>query len=767
MTFLNALMLFGLVAVAVPVIIHLLHRRRVSTVDFSSVIFIRDHHLQRSRALRLRELLLLLLRTLIVLLLVLAFARPVVEGLAGALMGGSLAQRTAFAIVLDNSYSMGAGRYGDTPFTAARAEAERIIDTMRQGDEGLLILTAAPPGVFPAVPTDRMETLRARLSETEVSERPGDVAGALRLARQKLAGTVSANKGIYLLSDLQRSDWSSVAESEAMASAESPAALYLYAYEAGNVVNAGIDAVSVSEGLLIRNQPEQFVATYTDWTRRTGQAERTGQADWTGRTGQAERTGQNGLAGESEGTGQNGQNGESEGTGQNGQNGQTRRTREVRLVINGETRDSRQVTAEAGGTGSVQFNVVIDTPGRYTGYMELDEDDVAADNRRYFTLNVPDAFGVTAVGRTESRYFIEQVLKPSGGLVTPVDLRTASADVLNSDLYETGVLIVEGGVELTPARLSSLERYVSSGGGVLVFLGEGLDPAGYNHGFFTRVFGCSITGRRGLPGRKTSFHRLDQVDFEHPVFRFDSRSSASLSTGAVRFFASYAVDAGIDARVIARFADGAPAILEGRSGSGRALLIASDVNTGWSDLALRSAFVPFMHRGVRYLHPSVTVAEGGYLAGNPIAQPLVRFPANTELYLDYPSGRTETVHSRIGRNGVTVEIPDTGQPGVYTLRDGADVVQAFAVNPDTRESDLARFTAAEAAGFFGDGTRVVLVDPDGTPDVLRGGTFGAGGRYEIWKSLVVLVMAIMLAEYWLSGSRAGRSAERGSGLKNL
>ena len=748
MTFLNALMLFGLVAVAVPVIIHLLHRRRVSTVDFSSVIFIRDHHLQRSRALRLRELLLLLLRTLIVLLLVLAFARPVVEGLAGALMGGSLAQRTAFAIVLDNSYSMGAGRYGDTPFTAARAEAERIVDTMRQGDEGLLILTAAPPGVFPAVPTDRMETLRARLSETEVSERPGDVAGALRLARQKLAGTVSANKGIYLLSDLQRSDWGSVAESEAMAYAESPAALYLYAYEAGNVVNAGIDAVSVSEGLLIRNQPEQFVATFTDWTGRTGPAERTGQVRLAG------------LAGESEGTGPAGQDGQA------GQAGLTRQTREVRLVINGETRDSRQVTAEAGGTGSVQFNVVIDTPGRYTGYMELDEDDVAADNRRYFTLNVPDAFGVTAVGRTESRYFIEQVLKPSGGLVTPVDLRTASADVLNSDLYESGVLIVEGGVELTPARLSSLARYVSSGGGVLVFLGEGLDPAGYSHGFFTGLFGCSITGRRGQPGRKTSFHRLDQVDFEHPVFRFDSRSSESLSTGAVRFYASYAVDAGIDARVIARFADGAPAILEGRSGSGRALLIASDVNTGWSDLALRSAFVPFMHRGVRYLHPSVTVAEGGYLAGNPIAQPLVRFPANTDLYLDYPSGRTETVHSRIGRNGLTVEIPDTGQPGVYTLRDGADVVQAFAVNPDTRESDLARFTPAEAAGFFGDGTQVVLVDPDGTPDVLRGGTFGAGGRYEIWKSLIVLVMAIMLAEYWLSGSRAGRSAERRSGLNN-
>lgn len=725
MTFLNALMLFGLVAVAVPIILHLFHRQRVSTVDFSSVIFIRNHHLQRSRALRLRELLLLLLRTLIILLLVLAFARPVIEGLAGALLGSSVEQRSVFAIVLDNSYSMGAGRYGDTPFNAARAEAERIVDAMQQGDEGLIILTAAPPEAVPPVPTDRTAALAARLAEAEVSESAGDIDGAVRLARRKLSGIVSANKSIYLLSDLQRSDWEnlaeSVSESASEATSESRAPIYLYPFEAGSVDNASIDEVSVSEGLLIRNQPERFVATFTYRNGVSESAIRTGQA---GQTGQTRRT---------------------------------RRTREVRLVINGLNRDSRQVTAEAGAAGSVQFNVVIDTPGRYTGYVELDEDDVVADNRRYFTLEVPDAFGVTAVGQSESSYFIEQVLRPTGGLVTPVDVQTASADVLNSDLYDTGVLIVDGGVELTSARLSSLERYVSSGGGVLVFLGEGLDPSAYGNGFFTGVFGCSITERRGTPGGKTSFHRMDQVDFEHPVFRFDGRSAESLSTGEARFYASYAVDAGLGARVIARFMDGTPAVLEGRSGSGRALLVASDLNTGWSDLALRSAFVPFMHRSVRYLHPSVTVAEGGHLAGEPIVRPLTDARADAGLYLEYPSGRTETVNARAGRHGITVEVPDTRQPGVYALWDDDSVVQAFAVNPDTRESDLARFTPEEAAGLFGDEADVVIMDPADTPDVPRDGTFGAAGGYEIWKSLIVFAMALILAEYWLSGSRSGRT----------
>lgn len=713
MTFLNVLMLFGLVAVAVPVILHLFHRQRVSTVDFSSVIFIRDHHLQRSRALRLRELLLLLLRTLIVLLLVLAFARPVIEGLAGALLGSSVEQRSVFAIVLDNSYSMGAGRYGDTPFAAARTEAGRILDAMQQGDEGLIILTAAPPEAVPPVPTDRSEVLAARLAEVEVSGNSGDIAGAVRLARRKLSGIVSANKGIYLLSDLQRNDWEnlaeSVSESESAATTESRAPIYLYPFEAGSVDNASIDEVSVSEGLLIRNQPERFVATFTD---RSGDA------------------------------------------------AATDRTREVRLVINGQSRDSRQVAAETGAARSVQFNVVIDTPGRYTGYVELEEDDVAADNRRYFTLDVPDAFGVTAVGQSESRYFIEQVLKPAGGLVTPVDVQTASADVLNSDLFDAGVLIVGGGVELTPARLSSLERYVNSGGGVLVFLGEGLDPVVYGNSFFTGVFGCSITERRGTPGRKNSFHRMEAVDYEHPVFRFDGRNAESLSTGEARFYASYAMEANLGARVIARFMDGTPAVLEGRSGSGRALLVGSDLNTGWSDLALRSAFVPFMHRSVRYLHPSVTVAEGGHLAGRPIVRTMTEMRANADLSLEYPSGRTEAVNARAGRNGITVEVPDTKQPGVYALWDGDAVVQAFAVNPDTRESDLVRFPPAEAAGLFGAGAKVVLMDPAGVPDVPRGGTFGTAGGYEIWKSLIVFAMALMVAEYWLSGSRTGRKMDR-------
>ena len=123
MAFLNIFMLIGLAASAIPLLIHLFHRQRVTTIDFSSILFIKQLHLHQSRALKIRQLLLLILRALIILLAVLAFARPVLEGPMVAWLGTGVHQQTAFTIILDNSYSMSAGGRVGSPFTQARMAA--------------------------------------------------------------------------------------------------------------------------------------------------------------------------------------------------------------------------------------------------------------------------------------------------------------------------------------------------------------------------------------------------------------------------------------------------------------------------------------------------------------------------------------------------------------------------------------------------------------------------------------------------------------------
>src|SRR5436189_4849474 len=103
MSFLNPIMLAGLAAVSVPIIIHLLNRRKFHKVVWAAMRFIQVSVEQNQRRMRIEDLLLLLLRCLLLVLLALALARPALHSGAPDLLGQS---KVTAVIILDNSYSM-------------------------------------------------------------------------------------------------------------------------------------------------------------------------------------------------------------------------------------------------------------------------------------------------------------------------------------------------------------------------------------------------------------------------------------------------------------------------------------------------------------------------------------------------------------------------------------------------------------------------------------------------------------------------------------
>ena len=102
--FLQSYFLYGLLAVSLPVLIHLLNRRKATRVQFSTLFFIRELQKKQMRRLKLRQLILLLLRALVIAMAVMAFARPTIR--SSSFFLGKANVRTAAAIVLDNSMSM-------------------------------------------------------------------------------------------------------------------------------------------------------------------------------------------------------------------------------------------------------------------------------------------------------------------------------------------------------------------------------------------------------------------------------------------------------------------------------------------------------------------------------------------------------------------------------------------------------------------------------------------------------------------------------------
>jgi hypothetical protein len=204
--FTNPWLLAGLAAVGVPVLIHFLTRARPRKIEFPPYQFLLEACAGQQAVHRLRTIVVLTIRSLLVLVLALLFARPFLKP-TGA--DGNVTAASRVVLVLDASLSMRAVQRGVPLFARAQAEAADVLRALPVNSEAAVVLVGATPrAVLPAL----SRNLPA-LHEALVAARPtcemGDPAAALTVAKQLLgegAGT------IYVFSDFQQSNWGSGTE---------------------------------------------------------------------------------------------------------------------------------------------------------------------------------------------------------------------------------------------------------------------------------------------------------------------------------------------------------------------------------------------------------------------------------------------------------------------------------------------------------------------------------------------------------------------------
>lgn len=141
MNFLNPAFLFGLIAAALPIILHILNLRKLKIIEFSSLQFLKEMQKHKIRRVKLKQLLLLLIRTLLVICIVLAFARPVVEGNFAGLETYS---NSSSIIIIDNSFSLDMSDEHGNRWGQCKRAVNDILAGLREGDEVVLIEMASP-----------------------------------------------------------------------------------------------------------------------------------------------------------------------------------------------------------------------------------------------------------------------------------------------------------------------------------------------------------------------------------------------------------------------------------------------------------------------------------------------------------------------------------------------------------------------------------------------------------------------------------------------
>ena len=196
MTFLHPLALLGLAAAGIPALLHLLERRVPPEAEFPPIRYLSEAERQSARRLKLRHLLLLVLRTTLIALIVMAAARPLVRSRGP--VGGEAHEPTALALILDNSPSSGAVVDGRPLIERLKSVAHAAIARAAAGDRLWLMLS---DGVARAGSHD---ALLATVDSVVPGWRRLDLTEAVARASRLVDAEPLPGREVAVVSDLQR-----------------------------------------------------------------------------------------------------------------------------------------------------------------------------------------------------------------------------------------------------------------------------------------------------------------------------------------------------------------------------------------------------------------------------------------------------------------------------------------------------------------------------------------------------------------------------------
>ena len=201
--FANAALLYGLVATGIPIVIHLLNRRKHREVPWAAMRFLLAAIRKNRRRIRIEQWLLLAVRTLLVLLVVSAVAKPFLESFGAVLAG----RRTQRVLVLDGSLSMGYTSGESSRFDQAKAIASQVVKDSRPGDAISLIMMGDPPRVVIGDPSQNLAEVKKEIDELTLSHGGTDLTATFEKVDNVLEVSSKDQKEVIFLTDLQAASW--------------------------------------------------------------------------------------------------------------------------------------------------------------------------------------------------------------------------------------------------------------------------------------------------------------------------------------------------------------------------------------------------------------------------------------------------------------------------------------------------------------------------------------------------------------------------------
>lgn len=715
MAFLNPALLGLLALMGVPLLIHLIRSRKLKVVQWAAMEFLRQSQKKQKRRLRIEELILLSLRLIIVAVAVLAFCRPVLR--AGIPLLSQNARVYAI-VVIDSSYSMGhvALNSSDTRSSfdrSIRAANQLLTRVLKDGDSVSVILASDKPVPLIGVPSYDLKTAGRKILALKPGDRPSDNLATAQQALRLAKGSRSTIKEVYWFTDDQANAWDSSKTDAAHAvwkelgqqarvtwvSTGSPAA---------ERDNLAIESPTLSRELVTPRLPARIEARIFNYGAHP-------KDDVL-----------------------------------------------VNLTLDGKAAGSTRVALPPGGSATARFLPLLPHAGTYTGAVSIADkniDGLVKDNSAPFAIRcrnsikilLHDVLPTSDPSKSESFYLLN-AMAPGGTEESLAPTLREGPGLGGISLRDFDSVVITGFTSLNSADRSVLTEYVKSGGGLLLFPGPDTDASRANEDFRSAGLLPALLGQRKTLSDEQSIS-INPGSIQHQALTLFKDTSA-IDISSARFNTYYPLepisdDSDVSAvKVMARFSNGDPALVERKVGLGHVILAASSAGAVWNQMALKPSYVPFVYQLLSYLGQGA-VAHRNLKQDEPLFLALPLTDANRTVRVTDPDGKQANLTSVLDARGVTFSYDSTSKAGIYQVSvAGSATKDAFAVALNTAESNLAPSDPAQSSSLAGiaTGRMTIAKSPDHLIETVNRSRYGV----EIWRTFVWALFPLMLIESLLA-----------------
>ncbi len=408
MTFLNPFVLFGLAAAAIPILLHLLNLRKLKTIDFSTLRFLKELQKTSIRKLKAQQIILLILRTLIVIFSVLAFSRPTIKSTLPSI--GTHA-KSSIIVVLDNSLSMDITDEDGNRFSKAKKLTSEILGALEEGDEMAFIPLSSLIKNRKRSFSRNFAWLKEEIDHCSVNPATATLNDGLRAAQGLLDASLHVNKEIYILTDLQQQEIHSLELDSIKLFDDKTSVFLLPSLESKNSIdqNISIDTAIFISRVYAKDKPVELQTKLYN----------------------SSVTDAKGII--------------------------------VSVLFNGERVAQRTVDIGAGSYINVSLQGIPHTTGLIKGEIQIENDVLESDNHRYFSFIISSAPKVALIGNQLETDFISLSIAPHASL-----LKSYSANQSASVHFEDFDLLILAAT-LSQTEMQRIDAYIQNGGSVLFF----------------------------------------------------------------------------------------------------------------------------------------------------------------------------------------------------------------------------------------------------------------------------------------------------------